>query len=358
MSRNKIAHLQRGNFEEADLAFLIGSEEPELERELLALADAVRREQVGAEVHLRALIEISNYCRCRCLYCGLRAENQEVPRYRMEPEEIIATAKTAAKCGYGTVVLQAGEDLHYSDELIAKIITEITNQTSLAVTLSLGERKREAYALWRKAGANRYLLRHESENPKLFASLHPGRELNSRTTCLQNLRELGYEVGSGFMVGLPGQSDEILARDLLLLQKLDVDMVGIGAFIPSSQTPLGKAAAGDLRKTMRTVALARLLLPKTNIPATTAMGTIERNGQEQVLAAGANVLMPNLTPEKYRRLYQIYPGKFLGNTDPQQQREEVVARIEALGRKVGSGAGPSLRYQERKETNGTYSPSK
>lgn len=318
-------------------------------------ADQVRRDHVGDAVHLRGLIEVSNYCRRSCLYCGIHSGNRELPRYRMERSEVLASAELAASLGYGSVVLQAGEDPCLTVEWLSDVVTAIKSKTGLAITLSLGERPVGDLGRLRAAGADRYLLRFETSNPELFARIHPPwPNLPDRITLLRRLRELGFEIGSGVMVGIPGSSFEDLARDLLLFQELDLDMIGVGPFIPHPATPLGGAGCverspdqpgNDELTTLKVVALARLLCPQANIPATTALATIDPvAGRELALRRGANVCMPNLTPTKYRKLYEIYPDKACVSEASTQCDGCLRGRIARIGRHVGVGPGASPRY--------------
>jgi biotin synthase len=315
-------------------------------------ADEARRARVGDAVHLRGLIEISNHCVRQCAYCGLRAGNRALPRYRMEAEEILAAAHEAVKFGYGTTVLQAGEDFRITAEWMAGVVRRIKAETPLAVTLSLGERSDDELAAWREAGADRYLLRFETSDRALFDLIHPGMrgEPSDRIAQLRRLRDLGYEVGSGVMIGLPGQTFESVARDICLFRELDLDMIGIGPYIAHPETPLGNgqlrpiAAAQQVPNTemmvYKAVALTRLVCPEANIPSTTALATIsKRNGRELGLQRGANVFMPNLTPVKYRQLYQIYPAKACIDETGEACNGCLRARIGALGRVVGRGQG-------------------
>ena len=306
---------------------------------LFAAADAVRREHVGDGVHLRALIEFSSYCRGSCKYCGLRAANRELQRYRMAPDEIVAAAVVARDLGYRTVVLQSGEDASYTGPMLAGVVREIKARCDVAVTMCVGERPEADYALWREAGADRYLLRIETSDRDLYAALHPGMSFDHRLRCLQALRRLDYELGCGVLVGLPGQSDESRARDLLFLADLKPDMLGLGPFIPHPQTPLADALPADLTTTLRMTALARLLLPDAHIVATTALGTIDPAGRERGLSVGADVVMPNVTPQQFRALYEIYPGKICINETPDKCRGCIELRIRGLGRHVAEGKG-------------------
>lgn len=329
--------------------------------ELWQHADATRQLFVGGEVHLRGLIEFSNYCVRLCTYCGLRALNDEVTRYRMSAEEILACVHQAVALGYGTVVLQSGEDPLTRTTWMADVIRQIKAETPLAVTLSLGERSDEDLATWRAAGADRYLLRFETSNRALFDRIHPPRPgmRSDRIAILRRLRELGYEVGSGVMIGIPGQTYDDLARDIELFGELDLDMIGCGPFLPNPQTPLGDREAWELAPegqqvpntelmTYKVVALARLMCPRANIPSTTALATINtKNGRELGLVRGANVIMPNLTPPEYRIHYEIYPNKACIHETAQACSQCIRGRIRAIGREIGAGRGDSPNHVHR-----------
>lgn len=323
---------------------LLSLENEEEQARLFALADKVRRKSLGDEVHLRGIIEFSNHCVRNCAYCGISRSNRGLKRYRMAPEEIVEAAREAVAMGFKTIVLQSGEDFHYSGEIIAEIVKSI-KELGVAVTLSLGERPREDYARWREAGADRYLLKFETSDPELYARLHPGTSLSSRLRCLGFLRELGYQVGSGNMVGLPGQDLPSLASDILLMQSLGLEMAGIGPFIPHPATPLGGCPQGSTVLTLKVLALTRLLLPRTHLPATTALGSVDRQGRRSGLQCGANVLMLNLTPLKYRSLYEIYPAKAEVKEEPARLKAEAERLLAALGRPVASGYGHGYRYE-------------
>ena len=326
---------------------------PERLAELWQRADATRRRHVGDAVHLRGLVEISNHCARQCAYCGLRAGNENLVRYRMLADEIIESAQQAVNFGYGTVVLQGGEDYGISTEWLANIVRQIKKETPLAVTLSLGERPDKDLAAWRKAGADRYLLRFETTDRNLFDEIHPplGNHACDRIAILRRLREFGFEVGSGIMVGIPGQTYASVANDIALFRGLDLDMIGIGPFIPHPQTPLGSgfnsfpAVNGEQvpnneLMVYKVVALTRLVRPDANIPATTALTTInKKNGRELGLQRGANVFMPNLTPLKYRRLYEIYPNKACITETGDACNGCLGLRIKGIGRHIGRGTG-------------------
>lgn len=327
--------------------------------ELWKRADAVRAEHVGDAVYLRGLIEFSNCCARRCAYCGLSADNRNVNRYRMSADEIVACAHQAVEFGYGTVVLQSGEDRAYGRDDMAGIVRRIKAETPLAVTLSLGEREDDELVAWRDAGADRYLLRFESSNPELYARIHPnlGSRLSDRIALLRRMREIGYEIGSGIMVGIPGQTYADVARDIETFVDLDLDMIGIGPYLAHPDTPLGsrarelcapegeQAPSGELM-TYKAYALTRIMLPDANIPSTTALATINRrNGRELGLRRGANIMMPNITPIVHRKEYQIYPGKACILEDAVACHGCMLRRIEALGRTIGNGRGDSAHFQ-------------
>jgi biotin synthase len=325
--------------------------------DLWARADALRRENVGNAVHLRGLIEISSFCVRQCAYCGLHAGNKALARYRMTRDEIMACARCAVEYGYGTVVLQAGEDYGITREWMADLVWRIKGETPLAVTLSLGERPEQDLAQWRQAGADRYLLRFETSDPELYARIHPSLStcVSDRIVLLHKLRDLGYEIGSGVMAGIPGQSYASVVNDLLLFRELDLDMIGVGPYLPHPSTPLGSGALtsglsaaeqapNSELMTYKVVALARLLCPEANIPSTTALATInQKNGRELGLQRGANVVMPNLTPVQYRAQYEIYPSKACINETAEACRGCLTARIRSIGRTVGAGAGGRKR---------------
>jgi biotin synthase len=320
---------------------IIANPEGPLAEQVMAKADGLRAENVGSEVHLRGLIEFSNYCRNNCLYCGLRRDNRQVDRYRMTPREIISAAEQGARLGYKTVVLQSGEDLTFTGDILADIIREI-KKFGLVVTLSVGEREPREYELWRNAGAERYLMRHETSDPNLYAKLDPGQTLEKRVSLLKTLKSLDYQVGTGFMVGLPGQTAETLLADVELARELQAEMVGIGPFIPHPGTPLGACPGGTLEQTCVMLALTRIFLPFALIPATTALGSISPLGRESALKAGANVVMPNLTPRIHRADYQIYPGKICLGEEAAECRGCISLRIASIGRQVSEGPGHNL----------------
>jgi biotin synthase len=341
----------------ADILAWLREDDPVLLESLWAAADEARRRHVGDEVHLRGLIEISNHCVRACGYCGLRAANREIERYRMSEEEILACARNAEAWGWGTVVMQSGEDYGLKTGWIAGVVRRIKVETSLAMTLSFGERPEEDLAAWREAGADRYLLRFETSDDELYRLIHPdlpGR-VSDRMAMLRTLQRLGYEAGSGIMVGIPGQTYASVADDIDLFRGLDLDMIGIGPYISHPLTPLGDLSwarpippeeqiPGDELTVYKAVALARLVCPEANIPSTTALATINKvDGREQGLQRGANIVMPNLTPPEYREKYEIYPDKACVGETAEMCRGCLTGRVESIGRMIGSGPGGRRR---------------
>lgn len=329
-------------FTDSELLQLVVAEGPAAE-ELRAEADRVRRQTVDEEVHLRGIVEFSSHCRCRCAYCGLRADNRGLPRFRMTPEEVLQACQEIADLGFGTVVLQSGEDEWWTAERLADLVADLKSITPLAVTLSVGEREEAEYRLWRESGADRYLLKHETANAALYERLHPGYSLETRLHCQQVLLELGFQVGSGCIVGLPGQTPKILVEDLRLIESRQYHMCGIGPLIPHPETPLGEAPVGSVQVTLNMMALTRLLVPDVMMPATTALETAQPGMRLQALRSGANVLMPNLTPRRFASFYDIYPGKKAPHLTLPQEVERTKAIAREAGRPVATGPGHSLR---------------
>lgn len=316
------------------------------QQELLYKADLVRHQYVGDAVHLRGLIEFSNICRNQCLYCGIRCGNTKVKRYRMEEDELIETARKAAVLGFKTIVMQSGEDIYYTKDRLCRII-EAIKKFDVAITLSVGEREYEEYKAFKEAGADRYLMRIETTDKDLYHKLDPNMSWQHRYECLLALKDLGYELGSGIMVGLPGQNIESIADDILFLKKLEVDMAGIGPFIPHPDTPLAKEKGGTLDLALRTMAVMRLMLPDINIPATTAMESLHPQGRMLALRAGANVVMPNVTEGEYRRLYELYPNKICVKDTPAHCKSCIGVKIKMLGRTIGQGYGSHQKIHKK-----------
>ncbi len=293
-------------------------------------ADKIRSERKGDEVHIRAILEFSNICRRQCKYCGLNCTNTSLPRYRMSGDEIFDVCRQAAQAGYRTIVLQSGEDRCYTTEEMCELVHRI-KELGVYVTLSTGELDREALAQLRRAGADRYLLKHETASESIYRSLHPCGTLENRISCLKNLKDLGYEVGGGFMIGLPGQTTETIAEDLLLLKEIGCDMAGIGPFLPHPMTQLRDHPPGSAELTRRAVALARILMPDINLPATTSLSVLNPGERDMIFSGGANVIMQKVTPTEYRRMYEIYPTPKLV-TDILNDRRRVEEQIKKLGR--------------------------
>jgi biotin synthase len=330
--------IEAGILTREEIHRLLGLSEADARKTLFPAADAARLTCVGNDVFLRGIIEFSNHCAQDCLYCGLRHSNARLGRYRMMDAEVLAAARRIHQEGIGTVVLQSGEDGFFTQVRLCSLVEKIKMETGLAITLSVGERSREDYRAFREAGADRYLLKYETTAADLYRSLRPGRHLADRLQALTDLRELGYEVGTGNMVGLPGQSPEILVDDLLLLKSLDADMLGIGPFLPHPHTPLASSPPGSLFMTLKALAVARILTKTTNIPATTALGTLDPYGRLRALEGGANVVMPDFTPPAYRSYYEIYPGRE-DAMDLTAFLRRLCSDIDKVGRKIGKGGG-------------------
>lgn len=305
---------------------------------LFSLADKTREEYVGDEVHLRGLIEFSNICKRQCKYCGLRCEDKFIDRYRISKENIISYAEHAVNMGYKTIVLQSGEDEYYNTDLMCEIIEGI-KKLGVALTLSIGEKTYEEYRAFKEAGADRYLIRIETTDKTLYNQMHPNMDFDNRVRCLENLGRLGYEVGTGCLVGLPNQTIESLADDILFFKEINADMVGIGPFIPHPHTPLKDSATGSFTLALKVMALTRILLKDINIPATTAMETLNPNGRIIALQSGANVVMPNVTTTEYRAKYEIYPNKICVNENPDKCKGCISAKIQSIGRSVSTSFG-------------------
>lgn len=305
-------------------------------------ANQIRLKYHGKVVHLRGIIEFSNYCNQNCYYCGLRKDNQKLKRYRLKERDIVMMALKAVKLGYKTIVLQSGED-GYDAEKMARVIRDIKEKANVAITLCLGERDYSEYRLWKNAGADRYLLKHETADRDLYQILHPGMTYKNRIQRLHWLKKLGYQVGSGNIIGLSGQNEEMLARDILLFKELDLDMVGIGPFISHPATPLKECKNGTVEMTLKVLALTRLLLPLSHLPATTALGTIDPQGRQKALKTGANVVMPNVTDTSFRSLYEIYPAKICIDEKTSDCRQCIGSIISSLGFEVATDYGHSLK---------------
>lgn len=301
-------------------------------------ADKVRQKYKGDSVHLRGLIEFSNICKCNCFYCGLRCENKNIDRYRLSKDEILNCVKKGVELGYKTIVLQSGEDSFFDLDKLLEIVKEI-KKYEIALTLSIGERSYEEYKELKLHGTDRYLIRIETTDKELYTNLHPNMSFENRKECLYNLKELGYETGTGCLVGLPKQTLESLADDILFFKELNADMVGIGPFIPHPDTPLANTDRNNFELALKVMAITRLLLPDINIPATTAMETLNPNGRIIALKSGANVVMPNITTTTYRKKYEIYPDKICTNDDADKCYGCISGKIKSIGRYVSTTKG-------------------
>lgn len=327
------------NLSDEELLKLLSTNE--YDSELHTLADEVRREIYGEDVYIRGLIEISNYCKNDCYYCGIRRGNKSAVRYRLTKDDILACCEEGYKLGFRTFVMQGGEDPYYTDDVMCGIVSAVRERYSdCAITLSLGERSYESYIALYNAGANRYLLRHETANAEHYGKLHPqSMNLQNRKDCLFNLKEIGYQVGSGFMVGSPYQTTENLVEDLRFLQKLSPDMIGIGPYVTHAQTPFASFENGSVELTLRLLSVLRLMFPYVLLPSTTALGTLHPQGRELGLKAGANVVMPNLSPVKVRKLYELYENKICTGEEAAQCRGCLEKRVEAAGYKIVTDIG-------------------
>lgn len=308
-------------------------------------ADILRRSRLGNVVHLRALVEFSNFCKKQCLYCGINAKNTKVKRYRLSAQEIIKTAKYASETGFRTIVLQSGEDDFFDVKKMCLIIEKI-KEFGVALTLSIGEKTKDEYREYKNAGADRYLLRIETTDEILYQKLHPNSDFKNRLKCLYNLKELGYELGSGIMTGLPGQTTDSIARDILFFKDIDVDMVGLGPFISHKDTKLRNFPDGSFELALRALAVTRLLMPDINIPATTAMETLLKDGRKIALKSGANVVMPNVTPATAKGNYSIYPNKQGVDALDTVSLNKLKEEIASIGDSISEDSGTSIHYKK------------
>ena len=305
---------------------------------LFETADEIRKKTKGNNIHLRALIEFTNFCRCNCFYCGLRYDNHNIKRYRLTEDEILLSVNNAIKSNYKTIVLQGGEDMFWSKEKLCNLIKKI-KEYDVALTLSIGERPKDEYKAFKDAGADRFLLRIETTDKTLYRKLHPNMSFENRLRCLKDLKELGFETGTGCLVGLPNQTIASLADDILFFKELNADMVGIGPFIPHPNTPLANETNDNFELSLRVMAITRLLLPDINIPATTAMETLRENGQLIALQSGANVIMPNFTTSEHRKEYEIYPDKAGINNKEDENQKLIYDKIKSINRTISNSYG-------------------
>lgn len=333
--KNLINQLYEGqHLDDAALLQLITMpDNSEDEQYLFSKADSRKREIYQDKIFIRGLIELSNYCKNNCLYCGIRAANKNISRYRLTKEQVLGCAVNGYELGFRTFVLQGGEDTAYSDKDICDMVSSIKELfPDCAVTLSIGEKSYESYKAYREAGADRYLLRHETANKEHYKQLHPeAMSFENRLRCLQDLKSLAYQVGSGFMVGSPYQTPQDLITDLRFLQEIQPDMIGIGPFIPHHQTPFANKKQGELHLTLRMLSILRLMFPKALLPSTTALGSIDPDGRIMGLQCGANVVMPNLSPLDVRELYKIYDNKAYINAEAAEGLSLLKAQASSIG---------------------------
>lgn len=321
----------------------------EQSNELFSVANQVTKNFFNNEVHIRGIIEFSNYCRCNCQYCGLNKKNKILTRYRMGLDEIILSAEEAYKSGYRTIILQSGEDLWYTKDKVLSIVKEIKKLGDIAITLSIGERSFEEYETWYNAGAERYLIKHETADYQLYNLLHPHSNYNQRIKAIKNIKKLGYQLGGGFIIGLPGQTMQTIAKDILLLKSLNADMVGIGPLIPHNLSSLQQLDRGNTDITLRAIALTRILLKDVHLPATTALGVASVEAFEKAFSIGANVIMHKIEPYEYRKLYDIYPRESDLITSVEEERLSVESFIKSLGKEVATGKGDSLKIRGKND---------
>lgn len=323
---------------------LIRGRTPAAAEHLFELARDVRHLHYGHDVYIRGLIEFTSYCKNDCLYCGLRKSNTNAQRYRLTKDDILACCNSGYNLGFRTFVLQGGEDGYFTDERLCDIVSQIRHQfPDCAITLSVGERSLDSYRQLYDAGADRYLLRHETYDAEHYGRLHPPQlSAAHRRQCLWNLKKTGYQVGTGFMVGSPYQTPENLADDMLFLTKLNPQMVGIGPFVPHHDTPFAHIPGGTVELTLFMLGLIRLLLPRVLLPATTALGTIAKDGREQGILAGANVIMPNLSPPDVREKYLLYDNKLCTGTEAAESLNQLKDQMNKIGYHIVVGRGDSL----------------
>lgn len=327
---------QTSNLNDTELYYLINSTAPDTNHQLALAADRVRRQHYGDAVFIRGLIEFTNYCKNNCLYCGIRASNSCAKRYRLNEEDILSCCAEGYKLGFRTFVLQGGEDPYFTDDKVCSLVSSIrNNHPDCAITLSIGEKSRESYQAYFDAGANRYLLRHEAADAQLYEQLHPqSMSLANRTRCLYDLKDIGYQVGSGFMVAPPYQTTQHLIKDLRFLQQLEPDMIGIGPYINHKDTPFKDMPSGSLELSLRMLSILRLMFPYALLPSTTALGSIHPHGRELGLQAGGNVVMPNLSPSAVRQHYAIYNNKLHSGLEAAQSLAALKEEIKKAGYQI------------------------
>jgi biotin synthase len=328
-----------------ELLYLLDNIDDESKKLLMKRAHETRMKYYGNKVYMRGLIELTSFCQKDCLYCGLRRHNKEAQRYRLNLDEVLECVRKGDKLGYKTFVLQGGEDAYFTDEKIIEIIKAIKSEfPHNAITLSLGERSYESYKKLYDAGADRYLLRHESASKDLYESIHPGEPFEKRRNCLRNLKEIGYQSGAGFMVGIPNQTNSDLVNDLRFVKEFEPAMCGIGPFIPHKDTPLKDYDHGSLETTVICLSIVRLLLPNVLLPATTALSSIDKHGREEGLKAGGNVIMPNLSPMPVREKYSLYDNKAYILDEDAEYRVMIEKKINEAGFEIEVSRGDNPEF--------------
>ena len=336
------------NASREELLYLLDNIDSKSKELLIEKAHKTRLKYFKNKVYIRGLVELTSFCKKDCLYCGLRRTNKNAQRYRLSKEEVLECVRAGDKLGYKTIVLQGGEDAYFNDEVMVDIIKSIKKEfPNNAITLSLGERSYESYKKMYNAGADRYLLRHESASKKLYEDIHPGEPFEIRRKCLKNLKDIGYQAGAGFMVGIPNQTNEDLVNDLLFVKEFEPAMCGIGPFIPHKDTPLKDYEHGSLEKTIICLAIVRLLLPKVLLPATTALSSISENGREEGLKAGGNVIMPNLSPMSVRKKYSLYDNKAYILDEDAQYKKMIEEKLKKVGFEIEITRGDNPDFVEK-----------
>lgn len=331
-----------------ELLYLLDNIDENSKELLIKRANETRKKYYENKVYMRGLIELTSFCKKDCLYCGLRRHNKNADRYRLTLDEILECVRKGDKLGYKTFVLQGGEDEYFTDDKMVEIIKAIKSEfPDNAITLSLGERSYDSYKRMYDAGSDRYLLRHESASKELYESIHPGEPFEKRRNCLKNLKDIGYQSGAGFMVGIPGQTNEDLVNDLRFVKEFEPAMCGIGPFIPHKDTPLRNYEHGSLEKTVICLAIVRLLLPKVLLPATTALSSIDPKGREEGLKAGGNVIMPNLSPMSVRKKYSLYDNKAYILDEDAEYRTMIEQKINEAGYEVEVSRGDNPEFRKK-----------
>jgi biotin synthase len=339
--------LNKEELSREDIIYLLNQDGEIKDDKLFKLANEVRLKYCGNDVRLRGIIELSNFCGQNCLYCAQREENSEIPRFKMKPEDVIETAHIIRNLGIFTIVMQAGEDYFYDTDMIAYIIYQIKQKTDVAITLSLGERGFDEYRAWRIAGADRYILKHETANPKLYPVYHGNQKLEERLEHLKFLKSIGYQIGSGNIVGLPMQTTEDIADDILLCKSLELDTAIFTPFVPFSNTPYRNHPAGNLELTLRTIAAARIVLKKVHIPAVTSITSLNEEGRIKGLNAGANMVMPDLTPSPVTEKNLAFTERKFVNDNSPNYKGSLQVQIESIGKKISESRGDALKLKEK-----------